>query len=80
MEHIRELVEEKEAFWEFLKERVKARDAAQAAMVSPDRTTEAPANNEGNVVEGDRAEGGVAEGGVNGDSAIVSGTEPTPEN
>ena len=77
VEDVRELAEEKEAFSEFLKERVKARDAA---TVGPDGTTEAPANNEGNVVEGDVVEGGVAEGGVSGDSAIVGGTEPIPEN
>ena len=75
MEDVRELAEEKEAFREFLKERAKARDAAQVVTVSPDGTTEAPANNKGNVVEGD-----VVEGGVNGDSAVVGGTEPTPKN
>ena len=80
MEDVRELAEEKEAFREFLKERAKARDAAQAATVGPDGTTEAPANNEGNVVEGDVVEGGVAEGGVSGDSAVVGGTKATPEN
>ena len=80
VEDVRELVEEKQVFREFLKERAKVRDAVQVVTVGPDRTTEAPANNDGNVVEGDIVKGGVAEGGVNRDSAIVGGTEPTPEN
>ena len=74
-EEVRDLVEEKQAFREFLKERVRARDAVQAAMVGPDRNTEAPAGNEGDVVEG-----GVVEGGSNGDSVIIGSTEPTTEN
>ena len=61
VEDVRELAEEKEAFREFLKERAKARDVAQVATVGPDGTTEAPANNEGNMVEGDVVKGGVAE-------------------
>ena len=80
MEDVRELAEEKEVFREFLKERAKARDAAQVAMVGPNGTTKAPANNKGNMVEGDIVEGGVAEGGVNRDSAVVGSTESTPEN
>ena len=63
---------EKEAFREFLKERARLRDEAQAASVRPEGVTEAPADDEGNVVE--------VEGGTNGDSAVISGTEPTPIN
>ena len=75
VEDVRELVEEKEALREFLKERVRLRDEVQAALAGPEGVTEAPADNEGNVVEG-----GIVEGGVNGDSAVISGSEPTPEN
>ena len=71
-EDARELTAEKEAFREFLKERARLRDEAQAASVGPEGVTEAPADDEGNVVE--------VEGGTNGDSAVNSGTEPTPEN
>ena len=71
-EDARELTAEKEAFREFLKERARLRDPV---TVGPDGTTKAPANNEGNVVEGD-----VVEGGVNGSSVDIGGTEPTPEN
>ena len=78
--HSEEEAEEKQVFREFLKERARLRDVVQAALVRPKGVTEAPANNEGNVVEGDIVEGGVAEGGVNGDSAVVGGTEPIPEN
>ena len=73
------MVEEKQAFREFLKERERARDAAQVEMVSPDRNTEAPAGNEGDVVEGGVVKGGVVEGGLNGDSVIIGSTEPTTE-
>ena len=49
-EEVRDLAEEKQAFREFLKERARARDAMQAASVGPNRTTEASAGNEGNMV------------------------------
>ena len=71
-EDVRELMAEKEAFREFLKERARLRDAVQAALVGPEGVTEAPANDEGNVVE--------VEGGVSGDSAVGGSTEPIPEN
>ena len=67
---------EKEAFREFLKERVRLRDEVQAASVGPEGVTKAPADNKGNMVEG----GGEVKGGANGDSATIGGTKPTPEN
>ena len=79
-EEVRDLAEEKWVFREFLKERARLRDAAQAASVGPKGVTKAPANNEGNVVEGGVVEGGVVEGGVNGDSVVIGGTEPSPKN
>ena len=51
-EEARDLVEEKQVFREFLKERVRVRDAAQAVSVGPKGTTKAPADNEGSVVRG----------------------------
>ena len=68
---------EKEAFRELLKERARARDAP---LVGPDRTTEAPAGNEEDVVEGGVVEGGVVEGGANRDLVIISGAKPAPKN
>ena len=40
---------------------------------------EAPANNEGNEVEGGVV-GGVVEGGATGDSVDIGGAEPAPKN
>ena len=73
-EEARELVEEKEVFREFLRERARARDVAQAASVGLKGTTKAPPNNKGNM-----AEVGVV-GGVIGGSVAVGSAEPVPKN
>ena len=62
-------MEEKEAIREFLRERARAKDVVQAASVSSEGTTEAPASNKGSM----------AEGGVVGGSVTVGSTEPVPE-
>ena len=73
-EEARDLVEEKEVFREFLRERARVREVVQAVLVSPKGTTEAPADNKGSIV------GGVVKGGVYGDSVVIGGAEPAPKN
>ena len=74
---VKGLVEE-EVFREYLRERVRIKDAVQVVLVGPEGTIEAPANNEGNVVEGGVV-GGIVRG-VIGGSVTVSGAKPAPEN
>ena len=57
-EEVRDLVEEKEVFREFLRERVRVRDAAQVVSVSPEGTTEVPESNERPVVVEEVVDGG----------------------
>ena len=78
-EEVRELVVEKEAFREFLRERPRVRDVVQMASVSPKRTTEARADNKGSVAVEGVVEGGVADWGANGDLVDISSAEPAPE-
>jgi hypothetical protein len=69
-EEARDLVEEKEAFREFLRKRARVREVA---LVGLKGTTEAPVDNEGSIVWG------VVKGGVNGDLVIIGSAELTPK-
>ena len=78
-EGVRELVAKKEAFREFLKERARVRDVVQVVTVSPEGTTEAPADNEGSVAAEGVVEGSVAIGGANEGSVDIGSAKPASE-